>query len=140
MMRTSTAIHKSEIERDYEHNLFSPPFYNRPPLSSRSASLTSLLAAQSRFQFGPGTHTPDSSDNESSIDRASRFARETSIAERSKSHGAATLLISEGGKAGEYYGFVMYLSSSVALIGYLVWAAFPSSALHYFGVFYYPDR
>ncbi|KAI8645176.1 PIG-P-domain-containing protein [Parasitella parasitica] len=40
----------------------------------------------------------------------------------------------------EYYGFVMYLSSFVALGIYLIWAYVPDEILHSLGITYYPNR
>ncbi|KAH8551498.1 PIG-P-domain-containing protein [Umbelopsis sp. PMI_123] len=40
----------------------------------------------------------------------------------------------------EYYGFVMYLVSFVALGIYLIWAYVPDEVLHSLGITYYPSR
>ncbi|OAA49715.1 subunit P of phosphatidylinositol N-acetylglucosaminyltransferase [Cordyceps fumosorosea ARSEF 2679] len=40
----------------------------------------------------------------------------------------------------EYYGFVLYLLSSLAFLVYLLWAYLPSPFLHGLGIYYYPDR
>ncbi|KAI9491712.1 hypothetical protein BDB00DRAFT_478101 [Zychaea mexicana] len=40
----------------------------------------------------------------------------------------------------EYYGFVMYLASFVALGIYLIWAYVPDEILHSLGITYYPKR
>ncbi|KAI7857385.1 PIG-P, partial [Circinella umbellata] len=40
----------------------------------------------------------------------------------------------------EYYGFVMYLASFVALAIYLIWAYVPDEILHSLGITYYPKR
>ncbi|KAI9481493.1 MAG: PIG-P-domain-containing protein [Benjaminiella poitrasii] len=40
----------------------------------------------------------------------------------------------------EYYGFVMYLSSFVAFVIYLIWSYVPDEILHRLGITYYPNR
>ncbi|KAI8926924.1 PIG-P-domain-containing protein [Entophlyctis helioformis] len=40
----------------------------------------------------------------------------------------------------EYYGFVLYLSSIVAFIVYIIWAVFPDKGLRSIGITYYPSR
>lgn len=40
----------------------------------------------------------------------------------------------------EYYGFTLYMTSSLAFIVYLLWAFLPSPFLHQLGIEYYPDR
>jgi phosphatidylinositol glycan class P protein len=40
----------------------------------------------------------------------------------------------------EYYGFVLYLFSSLAFLIYLLWAYLPSPFLHALGIYYYPNR
>lgn len=40
----------------------------------------------------------------------------------------------------EYYGFVLYLFSSLAFLIYLLWSYFPSPFLHALGIYYYPNR
>ncbi|KAJ3044392.1 hypothetical protein HDV00_002284 [Rhizophlyctis rosea] len=42
--------------------------------------------------------------------------------------------------AREYYGFVIYLSTIVGLILYLLWALLPDAILHSVGITYYPSR
>eukprot|EP00842_Homolaphlyctis_polyrhiza_P003167 jgi/Hompol1/3851/HPOL_006784-RA len=40
----------------------------------------------------------------------------------------------------EYYGFVLYMASFVAVVLYCVWAVFPDEALEHIGITYYPSR
>ncbi len=40
----------------------------------------------------------------------------------------------------EYYGFVLYLFSSLCFGAYLLWAYLPSPFLHALGIYYYPNR
>ena len=40
----------------------------------------------------------------------------------------------------EYYGFVLYLTSTVAFLVYILWAYLPAPVLHYVGIHYYYIR
>jgi phosphatidylinositol glycan class P protein len=88
-------------------NAFAPPFYNRPPTPlPPSPSLTSLL----RPPFSTNTSrptTPDSSDVETPNDTEAAVA---------KSARRATTVPRASPKVPtyEYYGFVLYLASSLA--------------------------
>ena len=88
-------------------NAFAPPFYNRPPTPlPPSPSLTSLL----RPPFSATTSrptTPDSSDVETTNDTEAAVA---------KSARQATTVPRASPKVPtyEYYGFVLYLASSLA--------------------------
>ena len=88
-------------------NAFAPPFYNRPPTPlPPSPSLTSLL----RPPFSTTTSrptTPDSSDVETPNDTEAAVA---------KSARRATTVPRASPKVPtyEYYGFVLYLASSLA--------------------------
>ena len=88
-------------------NAFAPPFYNRPPTPlPPSPSLTSLL----RPPFSTTTSrptTPDSSDVETANDTEAAVA---------KSARQATTVPRASPKVPtyEYYGFVLYLASSLA--------------------------
>lgn len=87
-------------------NAFAPPFYNRPPTPlPPSPSLTSLL----RPSFSAATSrptTPDSSDNDTPNDTEAAVA---------KSARRATTVPRASPKVPtyEYYGFVLYLLSSL---------------------------
>lgn len=137
-------------------NAFAPPFYNRPPTPlPPSPSLTSLL----RPPFSTTTSrptTPDSSDVETPNDTEAAVA---------KSARRATTVPRASPKVPtyEYYGFVLYLASSLAfckshgklpaqslvvsriltgptLVFYLLWSYLPSPFLHQLGIYYYPNR
>ncbi|KAK2882585.1 hypothetical protein FQN49_000197 [Arthroderma sp. PD_2] len=112
---------------------FAPPFYNRPPTPlPPSPSLTSLL----RPSFSATTSrptTPDSSDVETPNDTEAAVA---------KSARNATTVPRASPKVPtyEYYGFVLYLASSLAFLMYLLWSFLPSPFLHQLGIHYYPNR
>jgi phosphatidylinositol glycan class P protein len=93
-------------------NFFAPPFYNRPPTPlPPSPSLTSLLRPSRPT-------TPDSSADElEPVPRASPKV-----------------------PTYEYYGFVLYLFSSLTFLLYLLWSYLPSPFLHALGIYYYPNR
>jgi len=127
-----------------------PPFYNRPPLPlPPSPSLTSLL----RPSFSTTTSrpsTPDSSDvdvlsaagaftNGTSTPGTSASANLASIT-KSARHAPAVPRAAPKIPTYEYYGFAVYLGSSVALLLYIVWAYVPSPLLHQMGIHYYPNR
>ncbi|KAH8194743.1 hypothetical protein TruAng_011085 [Truncatella angustata] len=97
-------------------NFFAPPFYGRPPTPlPPSPSLTSLLRPSRPT-------TPDASDDDAAhalepVPRASPKV-----------------------PTYEYYGFVLYLFSTLVFLTYLLWAYLPSPFLHALGIFYYPNR
>ena len=99
-------------------NAFAPPFYNRPPTPlPPSPSLTSLL----RPPFSTTTSrptTPDSSDVETPNDTEAAVA---------KSARRATTVPRASPKVPtyEYYGFVLYLASSLAFCRCLIRVAPP---------------
>ncbi len=88
-------------------NTFAPPFYNRPPTPlPASPSLTSLL----RPPFSTTTSrptTPDSSENDTPNDTESAVTKSARIA-------ATVPRASPKVPTYEYYGFVLYLMSSLA--------------------------
>ena len=94
-------------------NAFAPPFYNRPPTPlPPSPSLTSLL----RPSFSTTTSrptTPDSSENDTPNDTEAAVA---------KSARTATTVPRASPKVPtyEYYGFVLYLLSSLAFCRYQI--------------------
>ncbi|KKZ65421.1 phosphatidylinositol glycan, class P [[Emmonsia] crescens] len=114
-------------------NAFAPPFYNRPPTPlPPSPSLTSLL----RPSFSTTTSrptTPDSSDVETPNDTEAAVARSarTAITVPRASPKVPTY---------EYYGFVLYVASSLAFLIYILWSYLPSPFLHQLGIYYYPNR
>ncbi|KAL1903611.1 hypothetical protein Sste5346_000240 [Sporothrix stenoceras] len=93
-------------------NHFAPPFYGRPPTPlPPSPSLTSLLRPSRPT-------TPDATDDE--LEPVPRAAPQVPTY--------------------EYYGFVLYLFSSLAFLIYLLWSYLPSPFLHALGIYYYPNR
>ena len=114
-----------------------PPFYNRPPTPlPPSPSLTSLLRPPSilnRSTTSTRPTTPDSSDVETPLDT------EAAVAHSAR---RATPLPPTSPKVPtyEYYGFVLYLASTLSFIIYLLWSYLPSFFLHALGVTYYPNR
>jgi phosphatidylinositol N-acetylglucosaminyltransferase subunit P len=95
-------------------NFFAPPFYGRPPTPlPPSPSLTSLLRPSRPT-------TPDASDDEHALEPVPRASPKVPTY--------------------EYYGFVLYLFSSLTFLIYLLWAYLPSPFLHALGIFYYPNR
>jgi len=114
-----------------------PPFYNKPPTPlPPSPSLTSLLRPPSllnRSTTSTRPTTPDSSDVETPNDTEDQVAQ---------SARRANPLPPTAPKVPtyEYYGFVLYLASSLAFLMYILWAYLPSPFLHALGITYYPDR
>lgn len=102
----------SSPPKPFQPNYFAPPFYGRPPTPlPPSPSLTSLLRPSR-------PNTPDASDDElEPVPRASPRV-----------------------PTYEYYGFVLYLFSTLAFLVYLLWAYIPSPFLHALGIYYYPNR
>jgi len=96
-------------------NYFAPPFYGRPPTPlPPSPSLTSLLRPSR-------PNTPNASDDEGGeIEPVPRASPQVPTY--------------------EYYGFVLYLFSSLVFLMYLLWSYLPSPFLHALGIYYYPNR
>lgn len=99
--------------RPPSQNYFAPPFYGRPPTPlPPSPSLTSLLRPSRPT-------TPDASDEDA-------MAPVPHAAPKVPTY--------------EYYGFVLYLFSSLTFLVYLLWSYLPSPFLHVLGIYYYPNR
>lgn len=99
--------------RPLTQNFFAPPFYGRPPTPlPPSPSLTSLLRPSRPT-------TPDASDDDN-IAPVPRAAPKVPTY--------------------EYYGFVLYLFSSLTFLIWLLWSYLPSPFLHALGIYYYPNR
>jgi phosphatidylinositol glycan class P protein len=119
-----------------------PPFYNRPPTPlPPSPSLTSLLRPS--FSTHTSHHTtPESSDTESGS--TSAFPAPSSSKGRASSSvtGVHRPRSSAHPKVPtyEYYGFALYLASSLFFLMYTLWAYLPSPFLHQLGIYYYPNR
>lgn len=104
--------------RPPSQNYFAPPFYGRPPTPlPPSPSLTSLLRLSRPT-------TPDGSDDDP------------------KNNGSLALVPRASPKVPtyEYYGFVLYLFSSLTFVLWLLWAYLPAPFLHGLGIYYYPNR
>ncbi|KAI5797143.1 PIG-P-like protein [Pyronema domesticum] len=103
---------------------FAPPFYNRPPTPlPPSPSLTSLL----RPPFTPSRpNTPDSSDSEGITHSNTLSSRSARYAPKVPTY--------------EYYGFTLYVISSVSFLLYIFWSFAPAAVLEAVGVSYYPSR
>ena len=97
-----------------QDSILSPPFYGRPYRLPPSPSFTELLKPQWHYSTsfsrgsspnGPvsGATTPESSDDESTIAKASEFAQSQS----GKNDVGAV-------GTNEFYGFALYLGSSIA--------------------------
>ncbi|KAI9054016.1 hypothetical protein LZ554_002958 [Drepanopeziza brunnea f. sp. 'monogermtubi'] len=109
---SSASASPSPPPLQHHHNFFAPPFYGRPPTPlPPSPSLTSLLRPSRPT-------TPDTSADElEPVPRASPKV-----------------------PTYEYYGFVLYLFSSLTFLMYLLWSYLPSPFLHALGIYYYPNR
>lgn len=114
-----------------------PPFYNRPPTPlPPSPSLTSLLRPPSllnRSTTSTRPTTPDSSDVETPNDTEAAVAHSARRAHPLPPTPAKVPTY-------EYYGFVLYLASSLGFLIYILWSYLPSPFLHALGVTYYPNR
>ncbi|EHY55321.1 hypothetical protein HRR83_008767 [Exophiala dermatitidis] len=114
-----------------------PPFYNRPPTPlPPSPSLTSLLRPPSllnRSTASTRPTTPDSSDVETPNDTEAAVAQSAR-----RAHPLPPT--SPKVPTYEYYGFVLYLASSLAFLFYILWSYLPSPFLHALGITYYPNR
>ena len=114
-----------------------PPFYNRPPTPlPPSPSLTSLLRPPSllnRSTASTRQTTPDSSDVETPNDTEAAVAHS---ARRANPVPPTSPKV----PTYEYYGFVLYLASTLTFLFYILWSYLPSRFLHALGITYYPDR
>jgi len=132
---------------------FAPPFYNRPPTPlPPSPSLTSLL--RPNFTQSSRPSTPDLSSDEGTSTRNGHLATGVTTGTQtpnSTSAAASTLTTSfrtarpiprasPKVPTYEYYGFTLYLTSSLVFLLYLLWSFLPSPFLHQLGIYYYPNR
>ncbi|MCJ1384804.1 hypothetical protein MMC17_007922 [Xylographa soralifera] len=130
---TSSPTHpRPSLSHSNSHPFF-PPFYNRPPTPlPPSPSLTSLL----RPPFSTTTSrptTPDSSDADTPTSTSAAIAKSARSA-------VAVPRASPKVPTYEYYGFVLYVGSSLGFVMYVLWAYLPSPFLHQLGIDYYPNR
>ncbi|QIW98785.1 hypothetical protein AMS68_004303 [Peltaster fructicola] len=124
---------------------FAPPFYNRPPTPlPPSPSLTSLFRPTFSSHNSRPT-TPDPSSDEGLSQRTGTGTQTPNSAAKStltSSFRQAKPIPRASPKVPtyEYYGFTLYLTSSLAFVVYLLWAFLPSPFLHSLGIYYYPNR
>lgn len=140
--------HHHSRSHTYLAPTFAPPFYNRPPTPlPPSPSLTSLLRPNFSSQNSrPGT--PDPSSDEGGTPHTHR----TGTGTQTPNSAAASTLTTSYRTAKpipraspqvptyEYYGFTLYLVSSLTFVVYLLWSFLPSPFLHSLGIYYYPNR
>lgn len=112
---------------------FGPPYYGRPPTPlPPSPSLTSLLRPSRPT-------TPDASDDEHGHSHGHVVGgggiHSTSVGGHDPVPRASPKVPTY-----EYYGFVLYLFSSLCFLIYLLWSYLPSPFLHVLGIYYYPNR
>ena len=119
-------------------NAFAPPFYNRPPTPlPPSPSLTSLL----RPSFSSRPTTPDDSESEHTGTATAGEGSATEAAVAKSARDARTVpRASPKVPTYEYYGFVLYLTSGLCFLMYILWSYLPSPFLHQLGIYYYPNR
>lgn len=114
-----------------------PPFYNKPPTPlPPSPSFTSLLRPPSllnRSTASTRPTTPDSSDVDTPNDTEAAVAHSARRANPLPPTAPQVPTY-------EYYGFVLYLASSLAFLIYILWSYLPSPFLHALGITYYPNR
>lgn len=140
--------HHHSRSHTYLAPTFAPPFYNRPPTPlPPSPSLTSLLRPNFSSQNSrPGTPDPSSDEGGTPHNHRSGTGTQTP-----NSAAASTLTTSYRTAKPipraspqvptyEYYGFTLYLVSSLVFLVYLLWSFLPSPFLHSLGIYYYPNR
>lgn len=121
---------------------FAPPFYNRPPTPlPPSPSLTSLLRPNFSSQNSRPT-TPDPSSDEGTPKTGTQTPNSAAASTLTSSFRTAKPIPRASPKVPtyEYYGFTLYLTSSLTFIVYLLWSFLPSPFLHQLGIYYFPDR
>ena len=127
-------LRRSSSYSSYSSSLLHPPFYNRPPTPlPPSPSLTSLFRPP--FSRTPSQRTsPSDSDAESRTTTTSLLFRQSHANARlPRAHPKVPTY--------EYYGFVLYVFSSLAFLIYILWAYLPAPFLHsYVRITYYPSR
>ncbi|AEO70519.1 uncharacterized protein THITE_2122099 [Thermothielavioides terrestris NRRL 8126] len=117
---------------------FTPPFYGRPPTPlPPSPSLTSLLRPSRPT-------TPDASEDDGGGASSSHHPSDPhhhSHRHHHRHHPEDPLPRARPKvPTHEYYGFVLYLFSSLFFLLYLLWSYLPSPFLHALGIYYYPNR
>ncbi|KAK3716844.1 hypothetical protein LTR37_006194 [Vermiconidia calcicola] len=141
-------LYQYQHSRSHGHlapQAFAPPFYGRPPIPlPPSPSLTSLLRPNFSSQFNSRPTTPDPSSDEGTTN-----TRGDATGTQTPNSAAASTLpstfrtvprASPKVPTYEYYGFTLYLTSSLVFGVYLLWSFLPSPFLHQLGIWYFPDR
>lgn len=123
---------------------FAPPFYNRPPTPlPPSPSLTSLLRPNfSTHNSRPATPDPSSDEGTPNTRDGTQTPNSAAASTLTSTFRTAKPIPRASPKVPtyEYYGFTLYLVSSLVFIVYLLWAYLPSPFLHQLGIYYYPNR
>lgn len=129
------------------HRTFYPPFYGRPPTPlPPSPSLTSLLRPSHPTTPDSSSETEDEDEGEeeevnkdkkqsNNINNLPKKKKKKKKHSTSLSRPAPPIVPTY-----EYYGFVLYLFSSLTFLIYLLWSYLPSPFLHALGIYYYPNR
>ncbi|KAM0719330.1 hypothetical protein Q7P37_005235 [Cladosporium fusiforme] len=138
--------HHSRSHTHLAPSAFAPPFYNRPPTPlPPSPSLTSLLRPNFSSQNSrPGTPDPSSDEGGTPHTRGTGSQTPNSAAASTLTSSFRTAKpiprASPKVPTYEYYGFTLYLVSSLVFVVYLLWSFLPSPFLHSLGIYYYPNR
>ena len=147
--------HHHSRSHTYLAPTFAPPFYNRPPTQlPPSPSLTSLLRPNFTSQTAsrPGTPDPSSDEGGNATPHLPSTTGTRTGTQTPNSAAAASTLTTSYRTAKpipraspqvptyEYYGFTLYLVSSLVFVVYLLWSFLPSPFLHSLGIYYYPNR
>lgn len=123
---------------------FAPPFYNRPPTPlPPSPSLTSLLRPNfSTHNSRPTTPDPSSDEGAPIAPTGTQTPNSAAASTLTSTFRTAKTIPRASPKVPtyEYYGFTLYLVSSLIFIMYILWAYLPSPFLHQLGIYYYPNR
>ncbi|KAG7292906.1 hypothetical protein NEMBOFW57_002951 [Staphylotrichum longicolle] len=118
----------------FSQHTFAPPFYGRPPTPlPPSPSLTSLLRPSRPT-------TPDASDDDGERTGGAGGGGGGGGASGTGHPGEPLPRARPKVPTYEYYGFVLYLFSSLSFLIYLLWSYLPSPFLHALGIYYYPNR
>ncbi|GAB7343691.1 hypothetical protein MBLNU457_1676t1 [Dothideomycetes sp. NU457] len=142
---TPSSLPRRPLYQSRSNTYLAPPFYNRPPTPlPPSPSLTSLLRPS--FSASRPT-TPDPSSDEQTPrstvpGTGTQTPSSTTAATLTTSFRSARPIPRASPKVPtyEYYGFTLYLTSSLCYLIYLLWSFLPSAILHQLGIYYYPNR
>ncbi|KAK9460673.1 PIG-P-domain-containing protein [Lipomyces oligophaga] len=134
MMKRSKSAASSLNLESMKDNLrqFQPPFYNHPPTPLKPANnaFSLFTSGRSSPRISLTRSTSTVSDSETDIPAGDKLAKQSDV--------------TVGGDAvppeREYFGFALYVSSTIAFLLYIVWAILPQSVLHSLKIYYYPSR